>query len=302
MRRALTRYAAVLDRLTRIQEALGRIEARQVANATSPREAEFRVFSQWGEDGILQYLVRRVRIERRVFVEFGVENYVESSTRFLLCNDQWAGLIIDGSEANIDYVRRDPIYWASNLKALHSFITRENINTLLSSNGIEGEIGLLSVDIDGNDYWVWEAIDGISPVIVAVEYASQFGPVAQVTTPYDPAFVRDSAHFSKVYYGASLAALDALARRKAYSLVAANAAGNNAFFVRDDRLGELKVLSVQEAYRRAQFREFHGPDGALTFDDFETRLKKLADLPLHDLKTGQVKKIADLPEVWQGIG
>ena len=291
---AYRRISALPDRMTRIQEALGRIEMRQVANSSDASQAEFRVFSQWGEDGIIQHLVNRVHIERQIFVEFGVENYVESNTRFLLTNNKWSGLVIDGSAENINYIRHDPIYWASNLKADASFITKENINDLLVRNGISGDIGLLSVDIDGNDYWVWEAINCISPRIVVCEYSSQFGSVAEVTTPYDPAFVRDSAHFSKVYYGASISALTSLAASKGYSLVVSNSAGNNIFFVRNDLVGTLKVLTPQEAYRRAQFREFHNELGQLTFDDFETRLRKIGHLPLYDLTNKQLVKIADI--------
>jgi hypothetical protein len=297
IRRTYDRLNGLSEKITRVQEALGRIEARQVAHAKDPRSAEFRVFSQWGEDGIIQYLVRHVPIERPLFVEFGVENYVESNTRFLLTNNQWSGLVIDGSEENITYIRRDPIYWATNLKAEHSFITRENINEIIARNGISGDIGLLSVDIDGNDYWVWEAIDGISPRIVACEYSSQFGPVAEVSTPYDPAFVRDTAHHSKIYYGASISALCSLAHRKGYSPVASNSAGNNVFFVRNDVRGELPVLTARELYRRAQFREFHDEHGELTFDNFDERLRKIGHLPLHDFKTGKVRPISDIPDI-----
>lgn len=280
-----------------MQEALGRIEQRQSAHASDARRAEFRVFSQWGEDGTIQYLLERVPIERPVFVEFGVENYTESNTRFLLTNNRWSGLVIDGSAENIDYIRRDPIYWAANLKAEQAFITKDNINELLSSNGIAGDIGLLSVDIDGNDYWVWQAIDTIAPRIVICEYNSQFGPTAEVTTPYDAAFVRDTAHFSKIYYGASIRALCSLAARKGYSLVASNSAGNNVFFVRNDLLGSLPVLSPEQAYRRAQFREYHDENGQLTFDDFETRLRKISHLSLYDLKTNALARIADIPGI-----
>jgi hypothetical protein len=292
--RTYRRFNSLAERMTRIQEALGRIEARQTDQAKTAQEAEFRVFSQWGEDGILQFLIRNVPIERKIFVEFGVENYVESNTRFLLTNNQWSGLVMDGSEENIAYIRRDPIYWASNLKAHHAFITRDNINDLLRTNGISGDIGLLSVDIDGNDYWVWEAIDVVSPRIVACEYSSQFGPTAEITTPYDPAFVRSTAHYSKIFYGASISALTALAARKGYSLVASNSVGNNIFFVRNDLLGNLKVLTPQEAYRRAQFREFHDEQGQLTFDDFETRLEKISDMSVFDLKRGGLVKIREL--------
>ena len=295
--RVLKRYSSLPSRLYRIQEALGRIEQRQLAQCTDVGQAEFRVFSQWGEDGIIQHLLNHVAIERRVFVEFGVENYTESNTRFLLSNNQWSGLVIDGSAENIAYIKRDPIYWACNLKAEHSFITSENINDILARNGMAGDIGLLSVDIDGNDYWVWQAIDSISPRIVVCEYNSHFGATAEVTTPYNPSFVRDSAHFSKIYYGASIAALCSLGAQKGYSLVASNAAGNNLFFTRNDLLGSMRVLSPAEAYRRAQFREYHDENGQLTFDDFDTRIQKISHLPLHDLKTGTECKLADIPGV-----
>jgi hypothetical protein len=298
--RAIARFTALPARINRIQEALGRIEQRQTAqSAANPAQAEFRVFSQWGEDGIVQHLIARVAIARPIFVEFGVENYTESNTRFLLINNQWAGLVIDGSAQNIDYIRRDPIYWACNLKAEHSFITRDNIDAILARNGIAGDIGLLSVDIDGNDYWVWQAIRSISPRIVICEYNSHFGPVAEVTTPYDPAFVRDRAHFSRIYYGASIAALCGLAASRGYSLVAANSAGNNVFFVRDDLLGPLRVITPAEAYRRAQFREFHDEQGNLTFDDFATRLHRIGSLPVMDLKTNSVRTLRDVPGVLQ---
>ena len=127
----------------RMQEALGRIESRQLLNldASQISSAEFRVFSQWGEDGIIQHLLRYVPISRKIFVEFGVENYLESNTRFLLTNNQWAGLVLDGSQENIDYIKKDSIYWRHNLKAAQAFITRENINELLVSNGISGDVG-----------------------------------------------------------------------------------------------------------------------------------------------------------------
>jgi len=285
-------------RITRIQEALGRIEQRQIEQCSDFRKAEFRVFSQWGEDGLIQYLLRHVPIDRQIFVEFGVENYTQSNTRFLLTNNHWSGLIIDGSSENIDYVRHDPIYWATNLKAEHAFITRENINELMSRNGVTGDIGLLSVDIDGNDYWVLEAIDVISPRIIICEYNSLFGPTAKVTTPYDPSFTRGAAHFSKVYYGASISALNALAMRKGYSLVASNADGNNAFFARSDSLGGLSVLTPQEAYVRAQFREFLDETGRLTPYDFEERLQKIRHLPVYDLDRDQVMSIGGIPEIF----
>lgn len=289
------RISALPVKIYKIQEALGRIEQRQISQSSYDlSNAEFRVFSQWGEDGLIQYLVHNVKIDRKIFVEFGVENYSEANTRFLLSNNSWSGLILDGNKDNIEFVKKDPIYWACNLKAECSFVTKENINELITRNGIVGDIGLLSVDIDGNDYWVWEAINCVSPRIVVCEYNSLFGPAAKVTTPYAPDFVRGSAHFSKVYYGASVSALSELAEKKGYSLVASNTAGNNLFFVRNDVVGNLKALTPSEAYKKASFREYHDESGKLMFYDFETTLDKIKLLEVYDLKTQTTRKIKDV--------
>ena len=106
-------------------------------------------------------------------------------------------------------------------------------------------------------------------------------------------FVRGEAHFSKIYYGASISALAGLAERKGYALVASNSVGNNVFFVRKDLLGELRPLTPAEAYRQCQFREFHGPDGRLTFQDFQTSQDMLADLDVYDIELGRIAKFGD---------
>jgi hypothetical protein len=293
------RYLDLPEKIYKIQEALGRIELRQnLLMSQNLGQSEFRVFSQWGEDGIIQYLLRHVDIDNKIFVEFGVENYTESNTRFLLTNNHWSGMVIDGSSENIDFIKRDSIYWASNLKAVCAFITKDNINDLLISNGISGDIGLLSVDIDGNDYWVWEAINSVSPRIVVCEYNSHFGPIAEVTTPYDAEFIRENAHFSKIYYGASISALCSLGAAKGYALVGSNSIGNNLFFVRNDLVGNLPVLQPYQAYRRAHFREYHDEHGRLTFDDFDSRLKKIAHLPIYDLKTHSILALSEVQHLY----
>jgi hypothetical protein len=268
-------------RLGRMQEALGRVEARQCAGAEGLAGSEFRAFSQWGEDGIIQFLVRRVKVAKKVFVEFGVETYVEANTRFLLTNNNWSGLLMDGSAENIRSIKKSGIYWQHTLKAVEAFVTRENNNGLLAENGIGGEIGLLSIDIDGNDYWVWDAIQGVSPAIVVLEYNARFGPTEAVTVPYDPEFQRARAHYSHVYYGASLGALTRLSGRKGYALVGCNSAGNNAFYIRKDlRPESVPELSVEAAFVRNQFREARGEDGKLALLDFEEERKLVFTMPL----------------------
>jgi prefoldin subunit 5 len=269
--------------VSQIQLALGRIESRQLQSLNSHKAAanEFQVFSQWGEDGIIQFLLRHIPIRNKIFVEFGVQNYVESNTRFLLINNNWSGLILDSSEKNIDYIQKDSIYWKYNLKAVQAFITKDNINDLLSQNSVTGEIGLLSIDIDGNDYWVWEAIHVVTPAIVIIEYNFRFGKEKAVTIPYDEQFVRSEAHYSMIYFGASLKALCQLADRKGYDFVGSNTAGNNAFFVRKDLRPEvIRSLTPEEGYVIGQFREARDRNGNLCYLSLPEEEAILASLPL----------------------
>ncbi len=274
------------SRLQKVQQSLGRIENVQLAmlNPRSLCEYECQVYSQWGEDGLIQYLIRQVVIEHPIFVEFGVENYTESNTRFLLMNNHWSGLVIDGADRNIEFIKRDPIYWRHNLKAECAFVTAENINELLKASGVDGDIGLLSIDIDGNDYWVWDAVKVVSPRIVIVEYNARFGPHRAVTVPYDPAFNRAEAHYSRIYYGASLAALVSLGSRKGYDFVGCNSAGNNAFWVRRDvRSSALPIMTASEGFVPSQFRESRRRDGTLAFLSMDEEQRILNDLPLVDI-------------------
>lgn len=260
------------------------------------KEAEFRVFSQFGEDGILQYLIRRTGIsaELRTFVEFGVETYEEANTRFLLVSRNWNGLVIDGSAANVARIKASSIFWRYGLSAIAAFIDADNINQLIGDNGFRGQIGLLSVDIDGNDYWVWERIDVVNPVIVVAEYNSVFGASYAITVPYDPSFVRSKAHHSNLYWGASLKALHILADRKGYALVGCNSAGNNAFFVRRDMLNGLEELSSETAYVESKFKESRDINGQLTFLTGKKRLLEIRDMPVYDVLSGKVVNLGGL--------
>src|SRR6478609_538478 len=105
-------------------------------------------FFQRGEDGIIQYIISQIEIPNKIFIEFGVENYVESNTRFLLMNNDWSGLVIDGSKQHIRFIKENFIYWKYDLTACHSFITKENINQLISGYTNCEDIGLLSIDVD----------------------------------------------------------------------------------------------------------------------------------------------------------
>jgi hypothetical protein len=293
IQRDIATLSAAIDA---VRLAVGRIEAQQKSALSSDllHDYEFQVYSQWGEDGIIQFLLRNIPIERRIFVEFGVQDYKESNTRFLLQNNYWSGLVIDSSQEDVRDIVEGPLYWKYNLKAECALITSTNVDPLLTMNGIPTDIGLLSIDIDGNDYWVWRAIRSVSPRIVVCEYNSLFGPVRKVTIPHDDRFVRAEAHFSYLYRGASIAALDDLARTRGYSLVGSNSAGNNAFFARNDVVGKLPTLSPEEAYVRAGFRESRDSGGQLDYLDFDESFARISHLPVYDLDLDRVVPVSDL--------
>ncbi len=256
------------------------------------KDHEFRVFSQWGEDGILQYLVRSLPIAHRTFIEFGVEDFVESNCRFLMMNDNWSGFVIDGSPENIRRLEQAPYFWKHDLRGVAAFITRENINELLAKSGFAPEVGILSIDLDGIDYHVLEALQGWQPAILVCEYNAVFGPQRKVTVPYEPDFVRGRKHPSYLYVGASLGALAHAAVRKGYALVGTNSAGNNAFFVRQDLVNDrVRVLSVEEAFTPSRFREAKDAAGNLTFARGEERLAIIRGLPVLNVETGQIEPL-----------
>lgn len=275
----------------------GRLLANQVrATAKSLRDAEFRVFSQFGDDGIIQYLIARLGIpaELSTFVEFGVQDYSESNTRFLLLNDNWRGLVMDGDKSNMESLRARDIYWRHDLTALCRWIDRDNINALLEESGFAGPLGILSIDIDGNDYWVWQRITAVQPVIVIAEYNSVFGARQAITVPYDPAFNRTKAHYSNLYWGASLAALANVARSKGYALVGSNLAGNNAYFVRESYVGKGGVVAVspEQGYVESRFRESRDRNGKLTYLGGAGRRQMIAGMPVYDVERDAVMALS----------
>jgi hypothetical protein len=271
---------------------LGQIRSR--GRLDDIHEAEFKVFSQFGDDGLIQYVISQVPIERDVFIEFGVEDYTESNTRFLLVNNNWKGLVMDADADNIRSIRASPLYWRHDLTAAQAFVTRESVNQLLASHGFAGRIGLLSIDVDGNDYWIWEALSAADADVVVIEYNSLFGPRRAVAVPYDPLFRRAQAHHSHLYWGASLKALWLLARRKGYTLIGCNSHGNNAYFVKDGKRGSLAALDPEEAYVSSRFRESRDARGRLSYVSGDDRLGLIEHLVVQDLEQDRPVRLSEL--------
>jgi len=253
-------------------------------NSSNILDHEFKVYSQWGEDGIISYLINNLDLKNNFFIEFGVENYLESNTRFLLKKFNWSGLIMDSSPKNIESIKKDGIYWKHDITALCKFISINNINEIFLENLVDKNIGLLSIDIDGNDYWVWKAISTIDPSIVVIEYNSILGKDKNYVVPYEQNFTRKKAHYSNLYYGASLPALTKLANKKGYALVTCNSTGNNAFFVKRNLLNEkVKEVNCRDAFKERKFRESRDKNNKLTFLNNKEQKELISHLSLEEV-------------------
>jgi hypothetical protein len=292
LRRKLRELRALPYRVELNAMLLGKLHIREVlreGRLDSIQKAEFKVFSQFGEDGIIQYLINTIPIQNRSFIEFGTQFYTESNTRFLLMNNNWTGLAIDGGKRYVDYIRHDEtVYRWHNLTAVQEFITAENINEIFERNGFVGDIGLMSIDVDGIDYWLWNAVQVVQPRIVICEYNSVFGSEEAITVPYNPGFQRRKAHYSDLYFGASLPALCHLAEGKGYNFVGCTTEGVNAFFVRKDAADHLPSLTAKEGFVRNQYRESRDRGGNPSYVGGDDRLKLIRGLPVFDALSGNV--------------
>ena len=259
-------------------------------------DIEFKIFSQFGDDGIIQFLIDKLEIdyEYQNFVEFGVEDYSEANTKFLLLNNNWSGLILDSSNENIENIKKKNFFWKFELEAIKSFISKENINSIITNSNINRKkIGILSIDIDGNDYWVWKEINVIDPLIVIVEYNSTFGFEKKISIPYKQDFERSKAHHSNLYWGASIEALKFLAKQKGYKFLTTNSAGNNAYFIKENIFDKIKLDLKKNTYQ-SKFRESRDESGKKTFIKYDQRLSIIGHLEVEDVETNKLHKISEL--------
>jgi hypothetical protein len=202
----------------------------------------FRISSQNQEDGLTLALLNEVGVKNRRFIEIG-SGLSGGNSGFLARECGWSGLMVDGHAGHMVQVgRRFP-----SVTAVAAWVTRDNVDEIITANGFAGDVDLFSLDLDGNDYWIWEAVTACDPRVVILEYNSMFGPDRAVTVPYDPAFDRHRHH--TMYYGASLTACARLSARKGYRLVAVEPTGVNAFFLRQDLAPHIPACEPWRAFR-----------------------------------------------------
>lgn len=213
------------------------------------KDTGFRVFSQFEEDGKLLFIFSVIGMGNKTFVEIGSDDGINSNSANLVFNFGWHGLFIDGNKQSINrgrkFYSKYPHPWTYPPKFVCDLVKRENINQIIQEAGFSGEIGLLSIDIDGNDYWIWDALDVVQPQVVIIETHNEFG-FEDIVVPYDPDYFFPGKH--PVYHGASPIAMTKLAKQKGYRLVGANDLGFNFIFIKngivDEIIPEVTVESV----------------------------------------------------------
>lgn len=226
-------------------------QARARAGGPLPAldDVGFRAFSPCDEDGKLLFLLAVAGMRTRCFLEIGGGNCSDSNCTNLILNWNFHGLFVDGNPRGIErgrrFFERHPDSSLFPPKCVSSFVTAENVNELVKGHGLTGEVDVLSIDIDGNDYWIWKALRIVSPRIVVIESHVEYGN-RSIVVPYDPAFAYPGKHSQ--YFGASAVALTKLGRSLGYRLVGANNHGFNLIFLRngeaDGLVGEIPVERV----------------------------------------------------------
>ena len=197
---------------------------------------EKRVYSQNGEDGIIEYIFHKINTTNKYYVEFGAEDGSECNTR-LLRGKKWRGLLLDRNSENKKI----------NLKK--EFITAENIEDLFIKYHVPKKFDLLSIDIDFNDYYVWKAIKNYSPRLIIIEYNSSVLFNESKAVKYDSKRSWDGTD----YFGASLLALKKLGKMKGYTLICCDTNGINAFFVKKNLSKNFKIREYSRIFKKPNY-------------------------------------------------
>jgi len=262
----LTTYLRDIRDRQRISIALAKgavmMQSRQI-DLTRPATWEFSGFSQNGEDGIIDVLRRQLLSENRYFIEIGCADGIQNNCAWLLVAEQFSGLMVEGSRALVKRAERMMTGFSIGVDFCNLFVSLESISQL-HSLAFHTDPDVMSLDIDGNDYYIARAIldGGFRPKIFVVEYNSVYGPDRSVTVKYRSDFTFTAAHPSHLYYGASIALWRKLFDRYGYRFVTVNRHGVNGFFVEPRFFASSflqAIRGLEFAENQHQLKTFHMP-------------------------------------------
>lgn len=260
-------------------------------------DAEVKVFSQWGEDGILDYLFTKLGISKPCIVEFGVGEFNECNSRFAAEFRNASVYMADLNKDLVNIVKNTEIYWKNSLFPVIDRITPDNVSVHLdSAKSLMGRVDVLSIDIDGNDYWVLEAADLDSIPVVVCEYNPIYGAEMACTIKRQDSYDRAEGHFSWLHYGMSIRAAVTLMARKGFTFIGSNRAGNNAFFV-NNMYVYLVSIPIPDTVTLDEFvdwrvRESRNISGKLDYLGFSDAQKQISQCHIFDLETNTIVTVA----------
>jgi len=253
---------------TQIEQAIIANQFRLMKKISTPgempsfKDVGFRVHSQFEEDGILLYIFSIIGTTNKRVVEIGAGNGIHCMAANLIINHGWEGLLFDGNKYNVErgikFYLNDQSTWLYPRIFKQAWITRENINQLISENGFKGDIDLLSLDIDGNDYYIMEAINVIKPRVIICETHDVIPSDLALTIPYQSDFDRMKGLHPE-FLGVSLLGMKKLLDKKGYRLVGSHRYGFNAIFminnVGQDYFPEVSVENIHDNVYTKKSRE-----------------------------------------------
>lgn len=267
-------------------------------NIKNINDLDYKIYSQFGEDGIIDYLIKSLNIISPKFVEIGVGDYSECNTRFLFETAQPKGLIIDCIENFKKEVSKNISLWKGDLKILNEKINSKNINQILEMEGFTSEIDIFSLDIDGVDYWILEKLPPNFSKIVIVEYNSIFGPDLEVSVPNINDFDRSNYHHSNLCFGASLKAMISLLEKKGFVFLGSTRSKVNAFFVLKTEIDKinLNIPNTDDLsfYTNSNITESRNVDGQLNYLSGKDKLSEISECELINLNDNNLKKIKEI--------
>ena len=268
------------------------LKRKDYSKITNIRDAEVKIFSQYGEDGIIDFLLFKLDlINDIVFIEIGTGDYEEANTRFLCETRNCRGLLIDKIK-DLKYIKKRDFFWKNDIYFCQKNVSSENIVKVLNTYDFNNNFNLLSLDVDGIDYWILKNIDLDRSDIAVVEYNPLFGADHSLTIPDINNFDRNN--YRKFFYGASLRAMIDLMNSKNYFFVGANKACNNAFFInkRNQHLFTNITLENLNEYTNFKFRELKKNNPSK--NKISNLIKLIEDFEIFELKTKKLMKIKDL--------
>ncbi len=274
------------------------LQKKKIQKVKNLSELEFSVFSQWGDDGIINWLTDKIPIRNRIFVEIGTEDYKESNTRFLLKYKNWKGYLIESNDLHVKNIYKQSVVWKHDLEALNIKVQKNNINKIFKNLKLPKEIGLLSLDIDSNDYWIWNEIDIIKPTIFVCEFNSIFGDKKAISVPYDKNFERKKLHYSNLAFGASLEAFKFLCKKKGYIFLGTNSSGVNAYFIYKNYFKFIKKKIKKFESFPSTIRESRDKSFKKSFVGSNNRFNKIRGINVVDIKSGNLIKLDSIKKFY----